>query len=254
VFWVGISIFDVALCVSLYLVRMLAITAGYHRYFAHRSYKTSRAFQFLLGLFGCTAMQYGPIRWASMHRHHHRHADDSKDLHSPRTSGFWWSHVGWILAGPPRPSGTDVARDFQRYPELRWLDSNFWLPAIAMAFGCWLVGGWSGFVWGFVISSVLVYHATFSVNSIAHIFGRRRYQTSDDSRNNSLVALLTLGEGWHNNHHHFPASARQGFFWWEIDFTYMALRVLSVFRIVWDLRQPPRRVYTTDLEGRAQAD
>jgi stearoyl-CoA desaturase (delta-9 desaturase) len=245
---VGVDRTALLLCGGLYVARMLAITAGYHRYFAHRSYQTSRAFQFVLGLIGCTAMQYGPIRWAAMHRLHHRHSDQPGDLHSPRRSGFWWSHLGWVLPGPPPGMReADTAPDLWRFPELRWLDRNFRLPPLALAIGCYLVGGWSGFVWGYVVSTVLVYHATFSVNSLAHLFGGKRYETSDDSRNNWLVALIAFGEGWHNNHHRYPASARQGFFWWEVDLTYCALRLLAGLGLIWGLRRPPDRVPTAKL-------
>jgi stearoyl-CoA desaturase (delta-9 desaturase) len=244
---VGVHTPDVLLCAGLYLLRMLAITAGYHRYFAHRTYKTSRAFQFLLGLVGCTAIQAGPIWWAAAHRHHHRHSDVPEDLHSPRLGGFWWSHLGWVLASLPDVREADTASDFWRFPELRWLDRNCRLLAVALAVGCFVAGGWSGFVWGFVVSTVLLYHGTFSVNSLAHLFGRQRYRTADDSRNNWLVALITLGEGWHNNHHHYPAAANQGFFWWELDLTYYVLRLLAALGIIWDLRTTPARVLTSQL-------
>jgi stearoyl-CoA desaturase (Delta-9 desaturase) len=238
-FATGVDARALLLCLLCYLVRMFAITAGYHRYFSHRAYKTSRPFQLAMAVIGCGALQRGPLWWVSRHRYHHRHSDDAEDLHSPRARGLWWSHVGWLLARDHELVVGSAVRDWSRYPELRWLDRYHWIPGIALAILCWWLGGWGGLVWGFFVSTVLLYHATFAVNSLCHRFGRRRYATADDSRNNGLVALLTLGEGWHNNHHHDPGSARQGFSWWEIDVTYSGLRLLSLAGVVWDLR-PPR--------------
>jgi stearoyl-CoA desaturase (delta-9 desaturase) len=224
---------------------MFAITAGYHRYFSHRSYKTGRVFQFVLAWFGCSAMQKGPLWWTAHHRRHHRHSDTAQDPHSPRANSFWWSHVGWLLALDPASHDDHDVRDWKRYPELRWLNRNHWVPGIMLAGLCWLLAGWSGLVWGFFVSTVLLYHATFAVNSLCHLFGRRRYQTSDESRNNLFVALITLGEGWHNNHHHYQSSANQGFFWWEIDVSYYLIKMMGWFGLVWDIRKPPRaRVQT----------
>ncbi|MCC6417573.1 MAG: acyl-CoA desaturase [Gemmataceae bacterium] len=230
---------SLVLCGVLYMVRMFGITAGYHRYFAHRSYRTSRVFQFCLACLGCTALQRGPLWWTSHHRHHHRHSDTPEDPHSPRTRGFWWSHIGWVLASGRDQANWQVARDWDRYPELRWLERLHWTPGLLLAALCWVVAGWPGVVWGFLISTVLCYHATFAVNSICHLFGKRRYATSDESRNNLLVALVTLGEGWHNNHHYYQSSANQGFFWWEVDFSYYTIRVLGWCRLVWGIRTPP---------------
>jgi stearoyl-CoA desaturase (delta-9 desaturase) len=223
---------------GLFALRMFGITAGYHRYFAHRSYKTSRWFQFLLALLGCSGAQRGPLWWAANHRTHHQRADTRDDPHSP-LGGFCWAHAGWILRQPPDAPGSKPARDFARYPELRWLDRWQWVPPSCLLVVCYLVADWSGLVWGFLVSTVLLYHATFLVNSVCHLFGTRRYHTPDRSRNNAVVALLTMGEGWHNNHHRYPSSARQGFRWWEIDLTYYALCVLGACGLVWDLREPP---------------
>jgi stearoyl-CoA desaturase (delta-9 desaturase) len=238
VFWVELSAAGVVLCVALYFVRMFAITAGYHRYFSHRSYKASRPVQFVLAFLGCTAMQKGPLWWAGHHRLHHRHSDTDKDPHSPHAGSWWWSHVGWILAPDHDATNWNTVRDWSRYPELRWLNRHHWAPGILVAAFCWLVGGWGGLVWGFCVSTILLYHATFAVNSLCHLFGRRRYATTDLSRNNLLVALLTLGEGWHNNHHHYQGSARQGFFWWEIDVSYYLIKLLGWVGLVWDIREP----------------
>jgi stearoyl-CoA desaturase (delta-9 desaturase) len=245
VLWTGTTPVALALCAVCYAVRMFGITAGYHRYFAHRSYKTSRAFQFVLAFLGCSALQKGPLWWVAHHRRHHRYSDTPEDPHSPLAHGVWWSHVGWILAPDYAETNWQEVRDLSRYPELRWLDRNHWLPPLAVAGLCLLLGGWSGLVWGFLISTVLSYHATFAVNSLCHLFGRRRYVTPDASRNNLLVALLTFGEGWHNNHHHYQSSANQGFRWWEIDVSYYLIRFLGVIGLVWDIRKPPRHQLLT---------
>jgi len=229
----------------MYWLRMFALTGGYHRYFSHRSYNTSRTFQFILGLLGCSAVQKGPLWWSAHHRRHHRFTDQEGDVHSPRRNGFWWAHIGWVLSTRYEPTDLDGVRDFSRFPELRWLNNWHVLPAISLAMLCFLIGGWQGLVWGFFVSTVALYHCTFAINSLAHMFGRRRYATGDDSRNNLLLALLTGGEGWHNNHHHYMSSVKQGFFWWEIDGTYYVLRALSALGIVWDLHLPLRRLLST---------
>lgn len=229
----------VALALALYAVGMFFVTAGYHRYFSHRSYKTSRVFQFILAFMAMTSAQKGVLWWAAHHRHHHRFSDTEEDLHSPLKFGFWWSHVGWILSDKYNATEVDLIRDFYKYPELRWLNKYHLVPPVALAVTLFLLGGWGALVWGFFVRTVMLWHGSFTVNSLAHVFGRRRYPTTDTSRNSLLLALLTLGEGWHNNHHHYMAAARQGFFWWEIDVTYYGLKILSWFRIVWDLRDVP---------------
>jgi len=238
VFFVPATWQGVVLCAGLYFVRMFGITAGYHRYFSHRSYKTSRWFQFLLSVLGCSAMQKGPLWWTAHHREHHRHSDTIQDPHSPRTNSFWWSHVGWVLAKDYEKTNWPVVHDWSRYPELRWLNRNHWLPGLVLAVLCFLVDGWTGLVWGFFVSTVLLYHAVFAVNSICHLFGRRRYATADQSRNNLWVAIVTLGEGWHNNHHRYQSSTNQGFFWWEIDISYYLIKFLGCLGLVWDIRKP----------------
>jgi stearoyl-CoA desaturase (delta-9 desaturase) len=241
----GVSRTDLVLCAALYFGRMFFITAGYHRYFAHRSYKMARVPQFLMALGGTTAAQKGPLWWAGHHRDHHRYADTDRDIHSP-SKGFWWSHVGWFLSNRFKATNVDGIRDFARYPELRWLDRHDWVGPWALGIASFLFFGWSGLVVGFFTSTIFLWHGTFLVNSVAHVFGRRRYDTDDTSRNSLLVALATGGEGWHNNHHHYPASARQGFFWWEIDPTWYGLRMLSWVGIVRGLRAPPARVLVSD--------
>ncbi len=237
----GLSTKTVILCVVLFFGRMWFITAGYHRYFAHRSYKTSRWFQFVLAFGGATAAQKGPLWWAGHHRNHHRDSDTERDVHSP-LRGFWWSHVGWILCDKYDEIPVDRIKDFARYPELRFVDKyNGFAPWI-VGIASYLVAGWAGLTVGFFLSTVLLWHNTFFVNSVAHVFGRRRYATEDTSRNNPLIAITTMGEGWHNNHHYYQASARQGFFWWEIDLTFYGLKILSWIRVVRDLKVPSQDV------------
>lgn len=235
--------FTTTACVLLivnYAFRVWGLTAGYHRYFSHRSYKTSRVFQFVLAFLGCSALQKGPIWWAGHHRHHHLHSDTEEDIHSPIIDSFWHSHLGWIFTQTWAETNWGNMHDFAKYPELRWLEKHHWWPGVGLAVLCYLVGGWSGLFWGFFVSTVAVYHVTFFINSLCHLWGRRRYQTTDLSRNSLILALLTFGEGWHNNHHYYQSSANQGFFWWEIDISFYVLRVLSWFGIVWDLRLPPK--------------
>jgi stearoyl-CoA desaturase (delta-9 desaturase) len=238
VFFVDVSWPVVLLCFANYFWRMFGVTAGYHRYFAHRSYRTSRAFQFVLAWLGGSALQKGPLWWAANHREHHRYSDTPKDPHSPHETSFWWSHVGWILTSEHEGTPWELIPDWQKYPELRWLDRLHWVPGLCLATACFLLAGWSGLVWGFVVSTILLYHAVFTINSLSHLFGKRRYNTPDDSRNNWILALITLGEGWHNNHHHYQSSVNQGFFWWEIDISYSIVWALSKVGLVWDLRKP----------------
>ena len=241
----------IVLAASGYVIRMWAVTAGYHRYFAHRAYKTSRAFQFALAVLGGTAMQQGPLWWASWHRRHHKHADTTDDPHSPKVDGFWHSHVGWIFDGQHGSADLSNVKDLAAFPELRWLDRHSYVPVAGYAVACLAIAGPAGVVWGFSISSVVLAHSTFLINSLAHTWGSRRYDTPDTSRNNALLAMLTFGEGWHNNHHHYMTSARQGFRWWEIDITYYSLRLLARLGIVWDVREPPRE--TIDARSRRLA-
>ena len=230
------------LCLFLYVIRMFGITAGYHRYFAHKTYQTSRLFQFLMAWLGCSALQKGPLWWASHHRRHHQHSDQEGDVHSPEHRGFWWSHVGWVLSSKYEATDFKIIKDFASYPELRWLNRFHVIPGLVLAGGCFLFASWQGLVWGFFVSTVLLYHGTFVINSLCHMVGRRRYETTDTSRNSLLLAILTLGEGWHNNHHYYATSANQGFFWWELDISYYALRLFSLVRLVWDLKITPQHV------------
>jgi stearoyl-CoA desaturase (delta-9 desaturase) len=240
--FVGFAWYYPLLALASYYFRMFWVTAGYHRYFSHRTFKTSRPFQFVLAFMAMTSLQKGVLWWAAHHRDHHRFADTPRDLHSPVQRGFWWSHVGWILS--PRYGGTNLDRvkDLARFPELRWLDRHYLVPPVVFFLVLLAVGGLPWLVWGGAIGTILLWHGSFAVNSLAHRFGRVRYVTTDESRNSALLALLTCGEGWHNNHHHYPGSANQGWFWWQVDFTYYGLRALFALGLVWDLRVPPPEV------------
>jgi len=240
--WTGVTWGAVLTAVGLYWLRIFSIGAGYHRYFSHRAYSTSRVFQFVLAFMSQTTTQKSILWWAAKHRHHHLHSDTEVDVHSPRHTGFFYAHVGWIFAR--RHDDTDLAKvaDFARYPELMLLHKYELAPAVILGTLVFLLGGWTYLVVGFFWSTVAVYHATFCINSLAHVHGRKRYVTGDDSRNNWFLALFTMGEGWHNNHHAYQASARQGFRWWEIDPTYYLLRLLGLLGIVWDIKRPPEAV------------
>ncbi len=251
--WTGVSARAVAIAIALYWLRMFAITGGYHRYFSHRTYKTSRWFQFALAWLGASSVQKGPLWWAATHRRHHRYSDLPGDVHSPRLHGFWQSHVGWIVGAKHVDTDMQLVKDLARYPELVWLNPFHWVPPVLLAALCYLIAGGSGLVVGFGWSTVALWHGTFTINSLSHLFGRQRFVTGDDSRNNWLLALITMGEGWHNNHHHYMKSVNQGFYWWEIDMSYYLLRGLAAVGLVWDLRRPPVRVLAQANEGTTPA-
>ncbi len=259
VFLVGWSWTAVGLALVLYVVRAFGLTAFYHRYFSHRAFKTSRWFQFVGGLLGTLAMQKGPLWWAAHHREHHRSSDRMGDVHSPHVDSFFWAHLGWIMGKENGKLKTHLVRDWLKFPELRMLEHCASLVAVGYAVALYALGdflgrsipsletnGWQVFIWGFFVSTVLLYHATYSVNSIAHMFGTQRFRTEDHSRNNLIVAIFSLGEGWHNNHHRYPTSARQGFVWWELDMTYYGLWTLERLGLVWKLRPVPAHVISGD--------
>jgi stearoyl-CoA desaturase (delta-9 desaturase) len=248
VIWVGWSWTAVLVAVSLYFLRMFAITGFYHRYFSHRSFETSRWAQFLFAVWGNSAVQKGPLWWAAHHRHHHRHSDKETDVHSPHTSGFFWSHIGWITCKGNFTTNLKAVPDLAKFPELRFLDRFETTVPILLATSLFGLGsllqvlapqlettGPQLLIWGFFISTIVLFHGTCTINSLAHLMGRKRYRTSDESRNSLFLALITLGEGWHNNHHHFSASVRQGFYWWEIDITYYVLYLFSRIGLIWNL-------------------
>ena len=248
----GISWPALFMCVLMYVFRMFAITGGYHRYFSHRSYKTSRWFQFLLAFVGASAGQKGPLWWAAHHRHHHKSSDHMDDIHSPLRRGFWWAHIGWVLCKKYLPTREEKVKDLARYRELKWLNRHhevapFLLAVSLFGFGEFLkvqaptlnTSGLQMLAWGFFASTTLLYHGTFFINSLAHLVGYQRFETNDGSKNSFILAVITLGEGWHNNHHRFPGVERQGIRWWEIDMTHYLLKLLSWAGLVWDLRSHP---------------
>ena len=252
VFWVGFSWFAFWVALGLYAIRMFAITAFYHRYFSHRAFKATRPVQFAFALIGASAVQRGPLWWAAHHRNHHRHADTPADVHSPVQHGFLHSHMGWFLSRAGFRTDWAKIPDLVKFPELRLLDRFDLLVPVALAVGLFFLGRWLGvahpefgtngpqlLVWGFFISTIVLFHVTVTINSLAHRFGSRRFETRDNSRNNWLLAILTFGEGWHNNHHHFPGSARQGFRWWEVDLTFYILRTMALFGLVRELKAVP---------------
>ena len=256
VIWTGWSWVAVGVAIALYFVRMFAVTAFYHRYFCHRAYHTSRPMQFIFAIIGLTAMQRGPLWWASVHRHHHAHSDKDVDAHSPVAKGFLWSHIGWLTSSKNFPTDYKLVRDLVKFPELVFLNrfdviGPIALFALLFASGAMLemfapglgTSGWQMVIWGGFISTTILFHATCTVNSLAHTMGSKRFDNDDDSRNSLFIALITLGEGWHNNHHQYQASARQGFYWWEIDISYYLIRLMGLIGIVHDIKAVPDKVY-----------
>ena len=259
VFWVGWSRTAVIVSLSLYIIRMFAITGFYHRYFSHKTFKANRAWQFIFGVMGNASAQRGPLWWAAHHRHHHRYTDQERDVHSPSRHGFLWSHIGWMTSKANFPTKMKYVNDWAKYPELRWLNRFDTVVPMILAICLYVFGellerfapqlgtnGWQMVVWGFFISTVVLLHATLTINSFDHMYGTRRFDTPDTSRNNALLSLITLGEGWHNNHHHYAVTARQGFYWWEIDITYYLLVLMSWLGIVRDLRPVPEHILNPD--------
>ena len=255
-FWTTVTTFDWIVCVSLYFIRMFFVTAGYHRYFAHNTFKTSRWFQFFLAFMAQTSCEKGVLWWASNHKIHHKHSDTPKDPHSMKLYGFWYSHIGWIIGPDYEETRFDLVPHFAKFPELRWLDKYYLVPPVIFAAFITMLGGvynggslstmfthgWSTLFIGFFLSTVFLYHGVFSVNSIMHKFGKQRYETGDESKNSWWLAIISLGEGWHNNHHYYQSSTRQGFFWWEYDITYYIIKILSWFGLVWGIREVPKHI------------
>jgi stearoyl-CoA desaturase (delta-9 desaturase) len=255
VFLVGFSWVSAGAAIFLYLLRMFAITGFYHRYFSHRSFKTSRVVQFFFALLGNSSMQRGPLWWAATHRHHHKHSDEKNDAHSPVHHGFAWSHIGWLTSMKNFPTNYKAIPDLKKYPELVFL--NRFDQIVPFIYGLIMISAgfileifapslnvtmWQFFIWTFFISTTVLLHGTLFINSLAHVWGKRRYETKDDSRNSFLLSVITLGEGWHNNHHRYPHSARQGFHAAEIDFTYYGLKTLSWMGLIWDLKPVPSKI------------
>lgn len=255
IFLVGFSWIALAVCVAFWFVRKFAITGFYHRYFSHRAFKTSRPMQAVMAFWGGLAVQKGALWWAAHHRDHHRYSDRDEDIHSPVRHGFLWSHVGWVLSRLSKPTNFEKVKELARYPELRFLNKHHWIPVLAGAGGMFLLGAglqrwapqlgtnaWQMLVWGFFVSTFVLYHTTYSINSLTHVFGSRPFATGDDSRNHWFFALITLGEGWHNNHHHFPSAARMGFRWFEFDITWWGLWVMEKLGLIWDVRPVPENL------------
>ncbi len=257
IFWTGSTMFDWMVCIALYFIRMFLVTGGYHRYFSHKTFKTSRFVQFLIAFGAETSLQKGALWWAAHHRTHHKYSDLPKDPHSKKLYGFWYSHIGWIMGPDYKTTEYDVIRDYAKYKDIRWINKYYLLPPFVLMIAVWLVGGYvnSGGDWalvptaglstlvvGFFTSTVILFHGTFSINSLMHMIGNQRYKSKDESKNSLILALVTLGEGWHNNHHYYQSSVRQGFFWWEIDITFYLLKILSWFGIIWDLRPVPAHI------------
>lgn len=251
----GISWAAVAMCVFMYYARMFAITGAYHRYFSHRTYKTSRIFQFILGLWGTACGQQGPLWWAAHHRHHHKYSDTDKDIHSPILRGFWWAHVGWVLCKKYEKTNEDAVKDLAKYPELRWIDRHHGVAPFILATAIFFFGvllehtapalrtnGLQMLSWGFFTSTTLLYHGTFTINSLSHVIGKKRFETGDYSKNSFILSMITMGEGWHNNHHRYPYAERQGIYWWEIDMSHYVLKVMSWFGLVWDIQEHPKEI------------
>jgi len=240
--WVGPSFKGFGVALAFYFVRMFWVTAGYHRYFSHRSFRTSRAMQFVFAFLAMSSAQKGVLWWAAHHRTHHKLSDQPGDLHSVLQKGFFWGHMGWVMSNDTVATDTRQVPDLVKYLELRFLDRFWILPPTALGLALLAVGGPWLLTWGFLVSTVLLWHGSFSINSLSHMFGSRRYATTDNSRNSALLAVITLGEGWHNNHHHYQRSTRQGFYWWEFDPTYYVLALMQVVGLVSDLRGPPAHV------------
>lgn len=262
----GATLFDWIVCAVLYVTRMFWVTGGYHRYFSHKTYKTSRWFQFLIAFFSQTSVQKGALWWASHHRVHHRHSDTEQDPHSMKLFGFWYSHMGWIASRKHKNTEFKIIGDYAKFPELVWLNKYHLVPPLFLALVVMAIGGivnggsiaamftsagFSTLFIGFFLSTILLFHGTFSINSLMHKIGNQRYKSGDESRNSLILALVTLGEGWHNNHHYYQVSARQGFFWWEIDITYYGLKMLSWMGLIWDLRGVPDHVKHPEPSKRA---
>jgi stearoyl-CoA desaturase (delta-9 desaturase) len=262
VIWTGYSLFSVGFAVALYFIRMFAVTGIHHRYFSHKTYSTSRFFQFIMAVWAGTAVQRGCLWWAYHHRHHHLHSDQADDAHSPHVHGFLWAHIGWITSRKNFPTDYSRIKDLAKFPELVWLNRFDIVIPVSLGFGTYGLGvalekwapslqtnGMQLLVWGFFISTTFLFHGTACINSLAHLMGRRRYKTTDDSRNSFILAMICLGEGWHNNHHRYQSSTRNGFYWWEIDLTFYGLKVLSWLGLIWGLKPVPESILEEGRRG-----
>lgn len=225
----------------------LGITLGWHRMLTHRSFKTPKWLEYFLVFCGSLACEGGVIWWVGLHRNHHLHSDTELDQHNSQ-KGFWWSHMGWMMHETPAESEIEkLTKDINADPFYRFLDDYFFPMQIVFGVLLYLIGGWPIVVWGIFVRLVLVYHCTWFVNSATHKFGYKTYESDDQSTNCWWVALLTYGEGWHNNHHAFPQSARHGLQWWEIDTTWMMVQFLKTLGLADKIRLPsPQQIAAND--------
>src|SRR5712691_10483887 len=247
----------VGLWAASHFLRAIGLTLAFHRYLAHRSFQMNRAARFVWAFFGTAAMQKGPLWWAGHHVNHHRYADRDGDPHSPAISGFYYAHIGWFLndAKHDRLEPTNpVVRDFSKAPELAWLERCYWAPPLAFAVALFLIGGWPFFVWGFAVPTMTLAHATFAINTVNHLWGSRRFDTHDESRNNPLTAFFAAGEGWHNNHHRYQRAARNGFYWWEVDITWYVIRAMAAVGLAWNIQAVPARICSEANAVKARRD
>ncbi len=250
VFVTGFSQTALVCFLLLFTIRMFAISAGYHRYFSHRSFETSRIFQFVLAFIATTAGQKGPLSWATSHINHHRYSDREGDPHSPVLGGWFHAHVGWLLGKGALPTDKTLVKSFMQYPEIVFLNRHHYIGTLSLVIGLALLGEFLSahyphletsalqlVSWGFILSTLLVLHGTFLVNSVTHMYGNRRFDTHDNSRNVWWLLPLMLGENWHHNHHHKPGLATFSTVWWEIDFVYLGIRLLEKLGLVWGVRR-----------------
>jgi stearoyl-CoA desaturase (delta-9 desaturase) len=236
----------VPLWAASHFLRAIGLTLAFHRYFAHRAFQMSRATRFAWAWIGTSAMQKGPLWWAGNHVDHHKYADREGDPHSPRLSGFYYAHIGWFLddAKWERVSQANpVLRDFGSVPEIAFLDRWYIVPPLTLAVAMFAMGGFPWLFWGFCLPTMTLAHATFAINTVNHLWGSRRFDTIDESRNNPITAFFAVGEGWHNNHHRYQRSARNGFYWWEFDPTWYAIKAMSWVGLAWDIQPVPARIY-----------
>jgi stearoyl-CoA desaturase (Delta-9 desaturase) len=233
----------------LWMATGVGISLGYHRLHTHRSYKVPLFLEYFFAICGALTLEGGPIFWVAMHRLHHQKSDKSGDPHSPR-EGAWWSHMGWILHGATKHNNTRLlakyAPDLAKHRFYIWLNNYHWMPMLVLSGVLYLWGGLPMLLWGGCLRVVVGLHATWLVNSATHMWGSRRFATSDDSRNNWWIALITFGEGWHNNHHAHPTSARHGLAWYEFDISWIEIKLLKLLGIA-------RSVQTAKLTSRIAA-
>jgi stearoyl-CoA desaturase (delta-9 desaturase) len=252
----GIGWLDLLMLIGLYSFTILGVTIGFHRMFTHRALQGGPALRFILGVAGSMSAQGPVLEWCAMHRRHHQHSDREGDPHSPHLhdgglagmlKGMAHAHFGWLFAPEPEGLAKSVA-DLLADPVLVFVDRFFWVwmmlgwivPGIVggLVSHSWL-GALEGLLWGGLVRTFLLHHVTWSINSVCHIWGTRPFGVTDESRNNALFGVLAFGEGWHNNHHAFPTSARHGLAWWQLDLTYVVIRILAAMKLVWNVRVPP---------------